>query len=118
MQALAYALGIGEAVMVPISIVLLATAVAAPSPMRTAVAVALAILLASTVAQPFGVVAERKQAPPPHARLVSATGVHLDRAFGTIPVMPFALYREQSLVAGENAHRPRSRRALGSGSRC
>ncbi len=63
----------------------------------------LALILALTVAQPFGVIASREKAaprPPPDAE--NGDSVHFARVFG-IPALPFRLYSRPNLLQAENA---------------
>ena len=59
-------------------------------------------MLALTVAQPFGIVATERAAPPRDAHSVKPTSVHVARLFGVLPVLPFALYYQAKLYSGEN----------------
>lgn len=102
MQTLARVLGIGEFVLVPVSIVWLLLACVSPSRRRAHRSIALALVLAFTVAQPFGIVADTQPAPPPGARAVDATSVHVARLFGFLPVLPFVPYHEDYVWSGEN----------------
>jgi hypothetical protein len=97
MQTLAYALGIAEDLLVPISLFLLAGALLVPSRRRAKRAIVLALVLAVTVAQPFGIVARPVSGPPDGAKPIGTTAIHVARLFGTVPILPFALYREEFL---------------------
>jgi hypothetical protein len=103
MQTLSYALGGCEYVLVAASLLWLIAACVVPSRRRARRAALLALFTAVTVAQPFGIVAEKQPAPPSGARPVETTAVHVDRLLGHVPILPFALYRQRLLMAGENS---------------
>ncbi len=102
MQALARVLGFAEFLLVPVSLVWLLVALRWPSRQRSRRATTLALVLAITVAQPFGVVATDRAPPPRDAHRVSPTSVHVARLFGVLPVLPFVLYHQDNLYSGEN----------------
>ncbi len=99
----AHVLGLLEFFLVPASIAWLCAAPFSRSRRSARWSIGLAILLALTVAQPFGIVATPQAAPPAGAHQVDATSVHVVRAGGSLPVMPFVLYREDYVWSGENA---------------
>lgn len=98
MQTLARLLGVLEYVLVPVSLVWLTLAIRRPSRRRARRSIALAAALAVTVAQPFGITATPRGSPPRGAHPVGPTSVHIARLFGSLPILPFALYREDDLV--------------------
>ncbi len=97
MQALAYFLGAVEYVLVPVSLLGLVWAMLRRSRRARRWSVPLALGLAVTVAQPFGIVANRVAGPPPGAKFVGSTDVHVARIGGVVPILPFVLYREDIL---------------------
>ena len=67
-----------------------------------------ALVLALTVAQPFGVVASKDAGapmPPTEAEQANGDSVHVARLFGLLPVVPFRLYQREIFLSGlgENA---------------
>jgi hypothetical protein len=102
MQTLARVLGIAEVLLVPVSILWLLLASVRPSRARAWRSIGLAAGVALTVAQPFGVVAGERSAPPAGARPVNPTSIHVARLAGFLPTLPFTLYHEDYIVSGEN----------------
>lgn len=63
----------------------------------------LALVVALTVAQPFGVIASKEDsAPQPPVYAGNGHSVHVARVFG-IPLLPFRLYSRGVFWSGENA---------------
>ena len=67
-----------------------------------------ALVLALTVAQPFGVVASKEAGaprPPTEAEQANGDSVHVARLFGLLPAVPFRLYQREIFLSGlgENA---------------
>lgn len=102
MEILARVLGIAEFFLVPFSVLWLLYALHARSWQRSRRAVTVALILAVTVAQPFGVVATERAVPPSGAHPVAPTSIHIARLFGVLPVLPFALYRQEIIYSAEN----------------
>ena len=102
MSALDVILGLAEVVFLPLSLVWLARACIRPTSRRVRHATLAALLLAVTIAQPFGMVAHEKAAPaltvPPGS---GAETVHLGRVL-SVPLLPFRLYAKPRLLALEN----------------
>jgi len=67
------------------------------SPRTARWAVPLAVVLALTVAQPFGIVAKRVSGPPVGTKAVGETSIHIARIAGVVPILPFVLYRQNIL---------------------
>lgn len=99
MELLDRLLGGAEVCLVSICLGWLLLACANPTRWRVTRAAPLSLLLALTVAQPFGIVAERRTALPPQAKRIDAGGLHVARLFG-LPVAPFALYYREDLDNG------------------
>ena len=79
----------------------------------------LALVLALTVLEPFGIVAERTSQLPAGGQPVNVTSVHVARAFGVVPLLPFVVYQRKSFgPALTDSTTARSAYALGSGGRC
>jgi hypothetical protein len=87
-----------EVLLVPFSIGWLLLAWWRPKPGRLRAAAVLALILAVTVAQPFGVVAEPSGPPPASAEQRDPTTIHTAYLLGVIPIMPFALYSRDDLT--------------------
>jgi hypothetical protein len=93
-------LGWIEVLLVPFSLVWLLLAWRNPKPGRLRAASILALVLAVTVAQPFGIVAEESGPPPASAEQRDPTATHPAYLFDVIPIMPFALYSRDDLTKG------------------
>lgn len=100
--ALDWILGIGGWLAAITSLIWLVGAWLRPTRQRTRRAVLLALVLAVTVAQPFGIVAHRVARMPANAHAVAPYSVHAARAFGAIPLFPFAVYRLHYPPIGDN----------------
>ena len=98
MGTLALFLGACEFILVPVSVVWLLWATIIPTRARVRRALRFAVVIAATVAQPFGIVAAQEPGPPRDAHPVSPTGIHIDRIAGILPILPFSLYRENTII--------------------
>jgi len=99
-------LGFAEFFLVPASILWLVAAWRDPKSRGLRAPTVLALILALTVAQPFGVVASKEAgAPPPTEAGPNGESVHVARLFGFLPVLPFRLYQREIFLSGlgENA---------------
>jgi hypothetical protein len=93
-------LGLAEIFLVPLSLVWLLLAWRRPNPERLRRASILALVLALTIAQPFGLVAEKSGPPPASAEQRDPAAIHVAYLFGVVPVEPFALYSRDDLLSG------------------
>jgi hypothetical protein len=102
-------LGWAEVILVPFSLVWLFVAWRQPRQNLRAAGI-LALVLALTIAQPFGIVAEQSGPPPATAEQRDPTAIHTADVFG-IPLMPFALYSRDNLINLFDGHPTQTLRA-------